>query len=62
MVDNEFAVIFDLDGTLIDSMTNFSTMVIKNLKQRGITDIKRLTDNLKKELANESRMTPSGPK
>lgn len=62
MVDNEFAVIFDLDGTLIDSMTNFSTMVIKNLKQRGITDIKRLTDNFKKELANESRMTPSGPK
>jgi phosphoglycolate phosphatase-like HAD superfamily hydrolase len=60
MTNNQRAVIFDLDGTLIDSMSSFSTMVIKNLKQRGINDIKELANKLEDELTNESRTIPSG--
>ncbi len=36
MISGNKAVIFDLDGTLIDSMKAFKTLVIKNLEKRGI--------------------------
>ncbi|MFX0084573.1 MAG: HAD family hydrolase [Candidatus Hodarchaeota archaeon] len=61
MINNEKAVIFDLDGTLIDTMSSFSAMVIKKLKQRGIKNIKVLTKKLEDALSDDSQSIPSGP-
>lgn len=59
MINGDRAIIFDLDGTLIDSMSNFSTMVIDILKQRGIENIDELNNKLKNELMKKPSNTPS---
>jgi beta-phosphoglucomutase-like phosphatase (HAD superfamily) len=40
-------------------MSNFSTMVIDNLKQRGITNIDKLNKKLESELMKRPSSTPS---
>lgn len=59
MINGDRAIIFDLDGTLIDSMSNFSTLVIDSLKQRGITNIDELKKKLETELLTRPNATPS---
>ncbi|NHJ01970.1 MAG: HAD family hydrolase [Candidatus Heimdallarchaeota archaeon] len=51
---NRSAVIFDLDGTLIDSMRNFYLMVQEGLEKRGINTKEKLTSDLGTELIKDS--------
>ncbi len=54
MENSKGAVIFDLDGTLIDSMSNFYYMVREGLEKRGINTKEKLTADLGAELIKDS--------
>ncbi len=60
MTSNALGVIFDLDGTLIDSMRSFYDLVVSNLEQRNL----RISiESLKKvgtELIEDYKTAPSG--
>ena len=53
-------VIFDLDGTLIDSMRSFYILVVDNLKRRGIKVSEESLKKVGSELLKDYQTPPSG--
>ncbi|MFX1518196.1 MAG: HAD family hydrolase [Promethearchaeota archaeon] len=60
MTFNARGVIFDLDGTLIDSMGSFYILVIDNLKRRGIKVSEEALKKVGSELLQDYQTPPSG--
>ncbi|MHA2226794.1 MAG: HAD family hydrolase [Candidatus Hodarchaeales archaeon] len=52
-------VIFDLDGTLIDSMKAFSNLVINNLRQRGVKTTEEVLNKVGKGLLEDFQTVSS---
>lgn len=53
-------VIFDLDGTLIDSMRSFYTLVVDNLERRNINVSEETLKKVGSELLKDYQTPPSG--
>ncbi len=60
MTFDAMGVIFDLDGTLIDSMRSFYTLVVDNLKRRNIEVSEEALKKVGSELLKEFQTPPSG--
>ncbi|MFW9904221.1 MAG: HAD family hydrolase [Candidatus Thorarchaeota archaeon] len=60
MTFDEMGVIFDLDGTLIDSMRSFYILVVNNLKRRGIKISEEALKKVGSELLKDYQTPPSG--
>ncbi|UCG90693.1 MAG: HAD family hydrolase [Candidatus Heimdallarchaeota archaeon] len=60
MTYNTLGVIFDLDGTLIDSMRGFYSLVIDGLEQRGIRATEEVLNKVGIELIEDYQTVPSG--
>jgi phosphoglycolate phosphatase-like HAD superfamily hydrolase len=59
MTNNARAVIFDLDGTLIDSMGGFFDMVINGLNRKGIRSTDKIISRIGTELMEDYQFKPS---
>jgi phosphoglycolate phosphatase len=60
MTFEKMGVIFDLDGTLIDSMRSFYILVVDNLKQRGIKISEEALKKVGSDLLKDYQTPPSG--
>ncbi|MFX1504952.1 MAG: HAD family hydrolase [Promethearchaeota archaeon] len=60
MTFDEMGVIFDLDGTLIDSMRSFYILVVDNLRRRGIKISEEALKKVGSELLKDYQTPPSG--
>ncbi|UCE15034.1 MAG: HAD family hydrolase [Candidatus Heimdallarchaeota archaeon] len=60
MTFSAHGVIFDLDGTLIDSMRGFYDLVVDGLERRGVKLLPDIARKLGTELIEEYQTTPSG--
>lgn len=60
MTFGAMGVIFDLDGTLIDSMRSFYVLVVDNLKRRGIKVSEEALKKVGSELLKDYQTPPSG--
>lgn len=59
MVSKVTAVIFDLDGTLIDSMGGFYEMVIGGLERKGVKYSQKLLSRIGNELLEDFQSVPT---
>ncbi|MFX0123824.1 MAG: HAD family hydrolase [Candidatus Hodarchaeota archaeon] len=60
MTSDAIGVIFDLDGTLIDSMRSFYKLVVDNLEQRNIKISEETLKKVGSELLKDYQTPPSG--
>ncbi|MFX0185190.1 MAG: HAD family hydrolase [Candidatus Hodarchaeota archaeon] len=59
MTNKARAVIFDLDGTLIDSMSGFFNMVIEGLDRKGIRSTDRIISRIGTDLMEDYQLKSS---
>ncbi len=60
MTFNTLGVIFDLDGTLIDSMRGYYNLVVNSLERRGVKVSEEILSKVGTELIEEYQTVPSG--
>lgn len=60
MTFKTLGVIFDLDGTLIDSMRGFYSLIVDNLKRREVRVTEEILKKVGAELIEDYQTTPSG--